>query len=335
MNKIKDEDVIKILEEQFQYLTSIYDEKQIFGIFTYGRVNQGFAETLNDIETVVLYIPTFEEICIKPLSLDNKYILYKDKEIKKINIRLLYNLATKQDKIVMEALFSEYNIINPRYEKIFKKHIYINKEAIFHCDQKTYIENTIADAFSALKSYEKTHDINAIFEASRLRIACKMYMNGASCENCINLKKDYHISYLWQIKQGELIPDINEIKIDLNSFKEEAKDFKINSACKDLIKNGIMEIMIVALTDMAQDKDFFEVLTDTETQAFNIILENLEDGHEGNISISQLTLNSGISRPVFKSVLQKMKDNLIAEIENRGVKGTYIKIIDGLILSKI
>ena len=35
---------------------------------------------------------------------------------------------------------------------------------------------------------------------------------------------------------------------------------------------------------------------------------------------------------VFKSVLQKMKDMEIAEINNMGVKGTAIKIIDGVFL---
>ena len=61
-------------------------------------------------------------------------------------------------------------------------------------------------------------------------------------------------------------------------------------------------------------------------------LDNLNDGYQGNISILQLTTSSGISRSVFKNLLQKMKDNLVAEIENQGTKGTYIKIIDGTIL---
>ena len=85
---------------------------------------------------------------------------------------------------------------------------------------------------------------------------------------------------------------------------------------------------------MNQERDFRQALTDMEKQALSIILDNLDDGHEGNISISQLVADSSISRPVFKNVLQKMKDNLIAEIENKGVKGTYVKIMDGILLSE-
>ena len=61
-------------------------------------------------------------------------------------------------------------------------------------------------------------------------------------------------------------------------------------------------------------------------------MQYVENG-EGAVSISHLTNTSGMSRPVFKSVLQKMKDMQIAEINNMGVKGTHIKIIDGVFLN--
>lgn len=335
MNKIKDEEIIQTLQNQFKHLIEIFDERQIFGIFTYGRVNYGFAESIDDIKTMVIYVPSFEEMCTKPALLTEKYLLYNNKEIKKIDARLLYELALKQDKVVMEALFSDYRIINKRYEKVFKKHIFINKEAIFHCDQKARIECAVNQGIAALDAYEQTEDREELFEAARLRIACKLYMDGAACENCISLKKDYHISYLWQILKGDLIPDLVEIRKDLLEYQEDAKNYKVNNACKELIKNGAVEIIKVAITDMTQQGDFLENLTTTEEQALDVILENLEDGYEGNVSISQLTASSGISRPVFKNVLQKMKNNLIAEIDNRGVKGTYVKIIDGIILNRI
>ena len=113
---------------------------------------------------------------------------------------------------------------------------------------------------------------------------------------------------------------------------KESEELQENPSCEDLIKNGCIEIMKVAMTDMFQQKDFMNILTDAEKNALDIILDNLNDGYQGNISILQLTTSSGISRSVFKNLLQKMKDNLVAEIENQGTKGTYIKIIDGTLL---
>ena len=76
---------------------------------------------------------------------------------------------------------------------------------------------------------------------------------------------------------------------------------------------------------------FKGLLTNNEQKAFDIIKNNLVNGY-GYVSISQLTENNNISRPVFKNVLQKMKDSKVAEVTNKGVKGTYIEVIDSSIL---
>lgn len=329
---ITNEYIDKELQEQLNYLYSIHDDRQVLGVFTYGKVNYGFAENDLDIQTMVIYLPTFEEMCTK-MPVISTYI-YENKSILKIDFRLLYNLIESQDHIAMEGLFSEHYIINPRYQKAFKKYVYINKEALYHCDQKKKIEDTVARAKQCLNKYIEEKDTEALFECCRLRMASRLYLDGTSCENCINFKKDYYINYLWQIKRGELIPNLDEIRQELDDFIEEVKDFKPNMVCKELVTRACKEIMKVALTDMVQEKDFTEFLTENEKQALNTILQNINNGHEGTVSISQLTLASGISRPVFKNVLDKMKDNLIAEIENRGAKGTYVKIIDGTLLSK-
>ena len=90
---------------------------------------------------------------------------------------------------------------------------------------------------------------------------------------------------------------------------------------------------------MMQNTEFENLLTQTENQALKFILSHLKDGIEGNISISQLTNESSISRPVFKNVIQKMKNNAIAEIENQGVKyigsDTYIDPVYNYLLTRI
>lgn len=188
----------------------------------------------------------------------------------------------------------------------------------------------------AINNYTKNNTSDDIFEACRLRFACELYMSGVSVENCINLKKDYYVDYLEQVKKGNIKPNIEDIKNTFNSILLEEKDFIENEDCKYLIKEFIIELMKVALTDMMQKTtDFQTLLTKTEKSALNLILQELKNGYDGNISISNLTEKSSISRPVFKNLLQKMKDNMIAEVDNQGAKGTYIKIIDGNLLRGI
>lgn len=71
-------------------------------------------------------------------------------------------------------------------------------------------------------------------------------------------------------------------------------------------------------------KGLMEALTDSEKAAFDAI--SAEIGTEGNISIQKMVQQTGISRPVFTSLLNKMEKHQVAFIKNQGVKGTYICI---------
>lgn len=333
----KDE-IQKILEEQYDFLIKKYNEKQILGIFVYGLSNYGLAETDNEVQTVACICPSFEDFCCQVEPLKVFYIEdNKGRTIRITDIRLIYSKIVKQESVVLEAAFTDYKIINLRYKKIFNKYVFINREIIFHSNQPLRISQALSYGKKALEKYKNAEikNVEDLLKASYIRIACRQYINGVSCENCVNLKQDYYKNYLLQIKHGESVPDIEEIEDDFHSLQEEANN--LISPTEDqsnLVKTAIVEITKVSLTDMIQQTDFENLLTQTERQALDIILDNINDGHEGNISISQLTNSSGISRPVFKNVLQKMKDNVVAEVENQGVKGTYVKVIDGHLLSR-
>ena len=101
---------------------------------------------------------------------------------------------------------------------------------------------------------------------------------------------------------------------------------------EDLIREGILNIFnqYLMMRDGIQEK-LFESLTKTEEKALIFILETI--GECGNISISEAISRSGISRPVFTSLFDKLDRYKGAEIKNQGVKGTYINFYDH-VLSK-
>lgn len=110
------------------------------------------------------------------------------------------------------------------------------------------------------------------------------------------------------------------------NFKEDIVN-KVDDLTAKLTK--IFELYL-QFQDGAQDK-FFGALTKTEEKALIFILECI--GEEGVISISEAIKASGISRPVFTSLFDKLERYKSAEIKNMGVKGTYINFYDH-ILSK-
>lgn len=69
-----------------------------------------------------------------------------------------------------------------------------------------------------------------------------------------------------------------------------------------------------------------KLLSKTEQKAFSELKNYLPQG-EGSVSISQLCFDTKISRPVYKSLFQKLKECGLIEIKNQGVNGTYINFI--------
>lgn len=92
------------------------------------------------------------------------------------------------------------------------------------------------------------------------------------------------------------------------------------------IRKGILELVENSIVvNPIKTNNIEEKFTKTEEKALNVILNELGEKKEGNISISNLIEKSKISRPVFKNTLLKLDKNELAKIDNQGTKGTYIR----------
>lgn len=329
MNRITDKEIQDLVNNQYEYLKNIYGIDRMLGVFVYGKATYGFAETMDDIETVMCYLPTFEELCSnRP---ETKFIEYNNKTIRITDIRLILKSFLTQTGIAMEATFSQWYRIHPKYEKIFYERIYNNKEIIFRTNQKLRIAEAISQARKELLDYKQNGNLESLFQACRRRMSANQYINGTSVENCLLLKQDYFVNYLWGVKNGKITPDLNEIEQDFIDMEERAESLHSFQQGDKIIREAIAEIMRLSFTTSIQGDEFIQLLTSTEKIALKALLKELKNT-EGNISISQLINDSGVSRPVFKSVMEKMKENEIAEISNMGVKGTFIQLYDNTLL---
>lgn len=325
-NKIK-----QILKDDYKYLKTLYKEDRILGLFTFGKLNYGFAEDVSEVKVKMYYLPSLKEMCTETKWKD-EIIEYNNHIINIKDIRLILQNIIEQEGTAVECFYSKYYIVTPKFKTVFIDNIINKREEIFHYNPKKRVEHSVSKAFEALDEYMKTNNTEFLFEACRRRLALDLYLKGYSCEDCLYLKKDYHRTYLWSIKQGKSMPNIQEVINDLQEMKKRAETLEVHPELEELVTSVIVEIMKIALTRSINEKEFLDMLTLTEKTALKIIMNYIDKG-EGIISISQLTNQYNISRPVFKSVLQKLKDMEIAEINNMGVKGTQIKIIDGVFLN--
>lgn len=331
MKTISQDKIKQLLKNDYKYLNTIYPNDRILGIFTYGLVNYGFAKDESDIRVKMYYLPSFEEMCTSVELIDEE-IFYNNHTINVKDIRLILDNILNQEETAMECFFSKNYIITPKFKKVFEESIFAKREDIFHCNPRLRVQNSMERAFSSLELYEKTQNPEYLFDVCRRRLSTDLYLHGIKVEDCLTLKKDYHINYLWSIKNGTAMPNLEEVKQDLNKMSSMADGAEVHPEQEELVKECIIEIMKIAATKTISRDEFLAILTDIEKTALKVIMQYLTDG-EGAVSITQLTNENNMSRPVFKSVLQKMKDAEIAEINNMGVKGTHINIIDGAFLN--
>lgn len=108
-----------ILEECLTFLKKYYDEENIFGIFTY--------DDLTNVVCVV--IPTFEEVCLNG-GLISERRLFKDKILDVIDIRYAYHATRDGFPQLIEGLYTDYYIVNSRYEHLFDSLLKDNREKI-------------------------------------------------------------------------------------------------------------------------------------------------------------------------------------------------------------
>lgn len=236
-NIVTDTEINEILNDAL--MTKIINKNLIFGVFTYDKVNYGFAKDEKDVKIYLYYIPSIDDICfqknindINNLKVDNITFI----DIRKI---LMYY---QENKNIFESLFSNYYLINSKYEEIYNK--YFKKEKI----------------------------------TSGKKVG-----------------KD------WIIKDGYFITLTN-----------------IRKGILELVENSIV-------VNPIKTNNVEEKFTKTEEKALNVILNELGEKREGNISISNLIKKSKISRPVFKNTLLKLEKNELAKIDNQGTKGTYVR----------
>jgi hypothetical protein len=327
MNKITDEEIYNYMTEQLEKVEEIYNKDRIFGIFTYGKVNYGFAETIDDVQLLLYYLPTFEELCI-PSTEKVIYAEIPGTKVLRTDLRAVYNLIITQDMSTVETFFVSYKIINPKYEYLYDKYFYKHKTLFDYYNCKLRCQNAINRSFIKLDENElKGYSPEATFEAYRLKIHLEIFLNEGNVDESFRITNESYSYFLWQILEHKVVPNMEQLRAELMELNTRIRELPNNQnkeAGDKILKDCLQEVMKVALSyDTSDIEKFSEELTATEYRALQLLVKDF-DTNEKDVSISQLIDKTNISRPVYTSLFYKLKESKIAEIDNRGVKGTHI-----------
>lgn len=181
--------IIHHLQEHLDYSLKQYNNPDWFGIFLVGSQNYGLADEQSDIDSKLLVLPKWEDICKNKTPVSHT-IEFPDGSCCDVkDLREYFKVFRKQNINFVEILFTDYFIINPKYDFIWlqlKEHAeelaHMNRFRTVKCVQGTaHVKARKLKDFSTFN--EK--DYSTIL---RLYYFLLEYVRGTPYKKCIYLE---------------------------------------------------------------------------------------------------------------------------------------------------
>ena len=155
------EKINKALQEHYNEALQYFPEEQILGIFLQGSQNYGLDCEGSDIDTKLIVIPSFEDICFNKKPKSHTHVRKNDEHIDFKDIRLMFQTFRKQNINFIEILFTEFKIINTDYKDLWNKLIKYKEELARYNEFKAVkcIKGMALEKFYAFK-YKYPSEVN-------------------------------------------------------------------------------------------------------------------------------------------------------------------------------
>lgn len=108
--------VMDKVQEHLKESYEFFPENNVVGIFLQGSQNYGLEIESSDVDTKLIVTPTFEEIAMNRKPHSTTHIRANQEHIDFKDVRLMIQTYRKQNLNFVETLFTDYQILNPKYE---------------------------------------------------------------------------------------------------------------------------------------------------------------------------------------------------------------------------
>ena len=127
----RDELIRKRVQEHYDY---IKDKYEVVALFLQGSQNYGLdvydEDYTSDVDTKAIVLPTFDDFILSREPISKTIVLENDEHIDVKDIRVMFNMFKKANISYIELLYTDYFIINPKYEHIVKELMNIRDDII-------------------------------------------------------------------------------------------------------------------------------------------------------------------------------------------------------------
>ena len=111
----REEKIMSRLREHYDESLQYFKEEQIVGCFLQGSQNYQLDYEGSDIDTKLIVVPSFKDICLNKKPVSTTHVRANDEHTDWKDVRLYMETFRKQNLNFLEILFTDFYIINPMY----------------------------------------------------------------------------------------------------------------------------------------------------------------------------------------------------------------------------
>ena len=227
---------MKRLQENYDLLVEMGYE--VIGVSLYGSQNYNLQYEGSDIDCKAIVLPKFNDFVLGKQAVSTTYICEDGSNIDIKDIRKMFETIKKQNINFVEILFTEYKIMNPKYEALFEP-MFANNEMIARYNNYASINCMVGMVMEKYKALEHPYpatlkDIEKykfspkqLHHVMRITEFMRRYMEGVPYSECLIAETP---NLLIGVKRGMIL---NE-QIPLEKAREIAKyDVELTKSWKD------------------------------------------------------------------------------------------------------
>ena len=129
LEALRRERIMKGVREHSEEALQHFPKHQIVGCFLQGSQNYGLDYEGSDIDTKLIVVPSFADICLNRKPISTTHVRENNEHIDWKDVRLYMETFRKQNLNFLEILFTEFYIINPMYKEEWMR-LVANRERI-------------------------------------------------------------------------------------------------------------------------------------------------------------------------------------------------------------
>jgi predicted nucleotidyltransferase len=188
--------VMERIQDHYNESLEYFKENEIVGIFLQGSQNYGLELPTSDVDTKLIVVPSFKDICLNRKPTSTTHIRANEEHTDWKDIRLYIETFRKQNLNFLEILFTDYFIVNPLYQEQWMR-LVEKREEIARMNEYRAVKSMKGVALEKYHAMEHPYpskmdliqkygmDGKQVHHLIRVDDYLERYINGESYEACL------------------------------------------------------------------------------------------------------------------------------------------------------